>query len=549
MTSAGNRVAAWPTRCAHGSIRAFFAVLTIALIATPFGVAWYLHVLGLQVSEQHSVPPTALTPDQRALATAVDAGLPSHAPPVVLAYHDIRPVTAGGTDSDRVRDSRHHFVVTPEAFDAQLAALDAAGYTSISSDQYVDYLAGGEVPKRSVLITFDDGTHGLWTYADRILERHGMRAVSFLITGNVGANRPYYLSWQEIERMARSGRWDFQSHTRKMHARMPVDRAGTLASEMTHRRWLSGQNRLETSGEFEAKIRKDLRGSIQDIADHGLPRPTLFAFPFSEGYNDNGDSRDPEAATIAMSVIREMFAGALNNAPPLPLPPGARAVAHGMAGRIELNIDSTPEELLTAVRARTPVTPAQAAPSARPDLWTKLSDDGTSAPVRADDEKLRFLGRDRWQGIAFGRWATADWASYSVSLTMRGLSAEGVGNAALIARVGSGNEVSAQVSAGYLRVSTGLGTNQRIVGDLPLTARDDHTVAMQVSPRVVEVVLDGLPMLSVPASGGPDGYGGIGLSSSRTMESAPWPVFADLSVATGPDLPNVRSGVGIPIRG
>ena len=136
------------------------------------------------------------------------------------------------------------------------------------------------------MITFDDGTHGLWTHADKILERHGMHGVAFLITGNVGAKRPYYLSWQEIDRMAASGRWDFQSHTRKMHARMPIDAAGAVASEMVHRRWLFESNRAETLGEFELKIREDLRGSVQDIVGHGLPRPRLFAFPFSEGYRD-----------------------------------------------------------------------------------------------------------------------------------------------------------------------------------------------------------------------------------------------------------------------
>ena len=58
----------------------------------------------------------------------------------------------------------------------------------------------------------------------------------------------------EIDRMARSGRWDFQSHTRKMHARMPIDARGDLASELSHRRWLSESNRLETLSEFEFKI-------------------------------------------------------------------------------------------------------------------------------------------------------------------------------------------------------------------------------------------------------------------------------------------------------
>jgi len=224
------------TRIGRVSVQAMFAVLTVALIASPFGVAWYLHVLGLQVSEQHSTTAVVLTAHQRALAQATGAGLPSRTPPVVLAYHDVRPIVATEGHPDPTADTRNHFVVTPEAFDAQLSALEAAGYTSITSDQYVAYLAGGEVPERSVLITFDDGTHGLWTHADKILERHGMHAVSFLITGNVGEKRPYYLSWQEIARMAHSGRWDFQSHTRKMHARMPVDVNGTVASEMTHRR-------------------------------------------------------------------------------------------------------------------------------------------------------------------------------------------------------------------------------------------------------------------------------------------------------------------------
>ncbi|MFS0896438.1 polysaccharide deacetylase family protein [Mycolicibacterium litorale] len=528
-------------------VRVLFAVLTAALIATPFGVAWYLHVLGLQVSEQFSTAAVVLPADEQAFARTVHSQLPRRTPPVVLAYHDVRPMVATERHPDPAAEARHHFVVTPEAFDAQLTALRAAGYTSITSDQYVDYLAGGEVPERSVLITFDDGTHGLWTHADKILERHGMHAVSFLITGNVGANRPYYLSWQEIERMAESGRWDFQSHTRKMHARMPVDAAGTLASEMTHRRWLSEKNRLETLDEFETKIRKDLQGSVQDIVDHGLPRPTLFAFPFSEGYNDNAESTDPQAAAVAMTVIRELFAGAFNNAPPQPLPAGARAAAVGMTGRIELTLDSTVDDLLTGVRAHTPVTPAQAPPSRRPDLWTEMSDD-TPAPVRATGDEVRMRGPGRWIGVAYGRQATADWAAYTASATMSGLAARGVENAALVTRVGTGEEVSTQVSSGYLRVSIGLGAKPKVVRQLPLKPRDSHTVSMTVKPTATDIVVDGSVRLTVPSDGGPGAYGGIGLTSSRMTEAAPWPVFTDLSITAGRDSPTVRGGVGLPAR-
>ncbi|MFC7673813.1 polysaccharide deacetylase family protein [Mycolicibacterium sp. GCM10028919] len=521
-------------------------MLAVVLVVTPFVVAWYLHVLGLQVSEQHSTPAAVLTPAQRALAADIDAQLPSRTPPVVLAYHDIRPFVATEQHPDPASDPRHHFIVTPEAFDAQLTALEAAGYTSITSDQYVDYLNGGEVPQRSVLITFDDGTHGLWTHADKILERHGMHGVSFLITGNVGAKRPYYLTWQEIDRMAQSGRWDFQSHTRKMHARLPVDTNGTLASEMSHRRWLFESNRLETLGEFELKIRNDLRGSVQDIVDHGLPHPTLFAFPFSEGYN-RLEGGDPQAAEVAMDVIREMFVSGFNNAPPQPLPAGARAATVGMTGRIELTQESTVEGLLDKVRARTPVTPEQAPPAARTDLWTKLDD--STAPLQASGEEVRFSGPGTWEGVAYGRQATADWASYQATVTMHGLSADGVENAALVARIGTGKEVSAQVSSERMRLTVGLGADPRIVGELPLPPGDQHTVTITVSPTSTDVVVDGTDRLSVPSDGGPTSYGGIGLSSSRTAVSAAWPVFTGVEVEGGLDLPNVRSGVGVPVGG
>jgi poly-beta-1,6-N-acetyl-D-glucosamine N-deacetylase len=536
----------WLAHLGRLVVRAGFTALTLALVATPIAIAWYLHVLGLQVSEQHDTPAVALTPGQRTLAAQVEAELPGRTPPVVLAYHDIRPLKPTEKDPNPAADPKYHFVVTPEAFDAQLSALQAAGYSSITSEQYIDYLNGGPVPERSVLITFDDGTHGLWTHADKILERHGMVGVAFLITANVGANRPYYLSWQEIERMAQSGRWDFQSHTRKMHARMPIDAEGTVASELSHRRWLAESDRLETLSEFQTKIETDLRASVQDILAHGLPRPKLFAFPFSDGYNNQEDA-DPPAAAAAVAVVRELFVTGFNNAPPRPLPTGARAAAFGMTGRIELTKDTTVEEMLDKVRARTPVTPAQAQPSQRPDLWTEFDD--SPAPVAASGTDVRLLGDRNWEGIAFGRQAAADWAAYRGAVTVSGLSAPGVENAALVGRVGTGQEVSAQVSSDRMRLTVGMGASPKIVGELPLPDSDQHTVVMTVLPNSTEVVVDGTHRLSLPANGRPDSYGGIGLTSSRKLATTPWPALTGLEVEALPWGPGVRNGVGIPIRG
>jgi hypothetical protein len=309
---------------------------------------------------------------------------------------------------------------------------------------------------------------------------------------------------------------------------------------------LSESHRLETLSEFEFKIRKDLRASVQDIVDHGLPRPKLFAFPFSDGYNGQEDA-DPPAAAAAVDVIREMFVTGFNNAPPRPLPAGARAASTGMTGRIELTNETTVEDVLNKVLARTPVTPAEAPPSARPDLWTRLDD--SAALVKAGGTDVRMLGTGTWQGIAYGRQAAADWAAYQGAVTIRGLSTPGVENAALVARIGTGQEVSAQVSSDYMRLTVGMGANPKIVGELPLPSNDEHTVVMKVLPDSTDVIVDGTYQLSLPASGRPDSYGGIGLTSSRTVDTATWPVFSDLTLTALPYGPGVRSGVGIPLRG
>ncbi len=535
--------AAGDGRLRRGAIRLALALVAVVLVAIPVSVAWYLHVVGLQVGKQQETPATVLTAGQAAAAAAAGAGLPDRTAPVVLAYHDIRPVAATTEYPDPAGNPHYRLVVTPEMFDAQLTALQAAGYTSITSQEYVAYLRGGAIPRRSVLITFDDGTHGLWTHADKILQRHGMHGVAFLITGDVGKNRPYYLSWQEIDRMAASGRWDFQSHTHKMHARLPVDANGTLASELVSRRWLFEKSRRETLGEFEQKIRHDLSASVADIVDHGLPRPTLFAFPFSEGYRGS-DGGDPQAAAVTARVINELFVGSFNNATPRPSPAGARAAAVGMVDRIEVTHSSTVQELLEQVRRRTPVSPAQASPANRPDLWRTMT--GGPPPVTVSGDEVRLLGPGRWRAVAWGLQATADWASYRGSVTVSGLAADTDVNGSLITRVGTANPVSVQVSDDYVRLVVDDGRDQRTIAAAPLPAAGRHLVEFTVSPTATTVVVDGLVRLAAPADGRPDSYGGIGLSSHRDAESVPWPVFRELNVSKGADSPTVRSGVGIP---
>jgi peptidoglycan/xylan/chitin deacetylase (PgdA/CDA1 family) len=135
--------------------------------------------------------------------------------------------------------------VEPEGFGRKLRHLADNGYRTLSVDEYVSVIRGQRpAPERAVLLTFDDGRGSVWTVAAPLLRRHGMKAVVFLVPGRMSDRVPSaswddveagratraavlereagagaLLSWSEVEALARTGSFDFQSHTFS-HARI-----------------------------------------------------------------------------------------------------------------------------------------------------------------------------------------------------------------------------------------------------------------------------------------------------------------------------------------
>jgi len=57
---------------------------------------------------------------------------------------------------------------------------------------------------------------------------------------------------------------------------------GRPGDPLTTRIWLSREHRLESMAQFRARVQEDLLQSISDIQAAHLPRPVLFAYPFSD---------------------------------------------------------------------------------------------------------------------------------------------------------------------------------------------------------------------------------------------------------------------------
>jgi peptidoglycan/xylan/chitin deacetylase (PgdA/CDA1 family) len=149
----------------------------------------------------------------------------------------------------------------PESFERRLRYLAENRYITLSADEYFQVLVGaGPGPERAVLLTFDDGRGSLWSVGYPLLRRYGMRGVVFLVPGRtpsrssplpptwddvreghasaeavLGRERDdgAFLCWEEVEALARSGVFEFQSHTHthaRIHTRPEV--VGFLTPEM-----------------------------------------------------------------------------------------------------------------------------------------------------------------------------------------------------------------------------------------------------------------------------------------------------------------------------
>ena len=114
--------------------------------------------------------------------------------------------------------------VSPANFAAQLEWLARNDFHVIRLSQLAGYLAGREpLPKRSVVITIDDGYESVHRHALPLLRKYGFPATLFAYTDFIGAGDA--LSWAQLQDLARSGLVDIQAHS-KTHRNLIEREAG-----------------------------------------------------------------------------------------------------------------------------------------------------------------------------------------------------------------------------------------------------------------------------------------------------------------------------------
>lgn len=205
--------------------------------------------------------------------------------PVVM-YHQL-------TNSKSVAG---RYILTVEQFEKDLIYLKEKGYKTATVQQILEFSKGkGDLPEKSVLITFDDGCETLYTYALPLLEKYGFTAVGFAI----GALADKYsvlddhnlnysnLTWEEIKELCEGDVIDIQSHTYNLHDNSSV-RSGLK------------KIKSETFEQYSEFLTEDTAKMKEKMIEFTGNAPIAIAYPF-------GSYSDETAEILKQNGIKMAF--------------------------------------------------------------------------------------------------------------------------------------------------------------------------------------------------------------------------------------------------
>jgi len=160
-----------------------------------------------------------------------------------LMYHHIQDLEVAH------QQGQASLSVSPEWFRKHMEYLRDRQYSVISMENLVQFFdQGTTLPKKSVLITFDDGYTDFATNALPILKELGYPATLFAPTGLM--DNPGYLTWVEI---------------------------GNLGSSFLVANHTWSHQSAYTSKEVMAR---EIAVADQQLKDRGLNNPKVFAYPY-----------------------------------------------------------------------------------------------------------------------------------------------------------------------------------------------------------------------------------------------------------------------------
>ena len=163
--------------------------------------------------------------------------------------------------------------VTPKELESDFIYLQENGYTTVVMKDLINFVERGEqLPKKPIMLTFDDGNYSDYSYVFPLLQKYEMKAVVAIIGDatdrytndahdNPKAKYPN-MTWPQIVELHESGFVEIQSHGYNVHGR-----GG------------SGNKKGESADAYHIRLTNDLQ-KLQDACEAHLGRiPNTFIYP------------------------------------------------------------------------------------------------------------------------------------------------------------------------------------------------------------------------------------------------------------------------------
>ncbi|MBN1137152.1 MAG: glycosyltransferase [Anaerolineae bacterium] len=204
-------------------------------------------------------------------------GVPRARPLRVLLYHAITDSLDGSAIAA--------YGIPPDMFRSQLDWLRQAGYHFVNGDTFVHALKGqGGLPRKALLLCFDDCYEDLLSTVLPILEERGIPAIAFAVSGLVGGNNA----------------WDRDIGAPPLRL---VDVAGLreLAARGVEIGAHSRTHRPFTDLTAEQLV-DEITGAMDDLEAFGLDRPRFLAYPHGKSSSTAQQSAKQAGLTAAFTI-------------------------------------------------------------------------------------------------------------------------------------------------------------------------------------------------------------------------------------------------------
>jgi peptidoglycan/xylan/chitin deacetylase (PgdA/CDA1 family) len=193
-----------------------------------------------------------------------------------------------------------NYGLAPERLAAQLDDLLARGFNFISLSEWRAAMAGrSRLPRKAVLVTFDDCYVDLLPAVREILVPRQIAALAFAVTGMASGTNEWdqAIGARSLALLDANGLHDLQGHGIEIGCHSRTHRSLTQLGD--------------------AQLEGETRGAADDLERAGLPRPRAFAYPYGE--TDERSRRAVRAAGFAMAFgLRRARADARREAFDLP---------------------------------------------------------------------------------------------------------------------------------------------------------------------------------------------------------------------------------------